>query len=231
MPALTALPKHVQISESLIRDIQAGRLLDGERLPPERRMAAELGTSVGTLRKALSALEDKGLLRRVQGSGNYIRADATQTGIYAFFRLERPGGGGLPRASLIDVALVAKPDDLPAFGRSDRASRIRRLRLLDDRAVAVEEIWLDAAAGVLTPAQMSESLYRTYQNRLGLWIARAEDRVHLSPFPDWTPPELAPAGGTAGFVERIAWCSEGTPVEYSRTWFDGARAQYVQRLR
>ncbi|MGY9053646.1 MAG: GntR family transcriptional regulator, partial [Rhodobacterales bacterium] len=30
------LPKYIQISELLIRDIGAGRLMDGERLLPER---------------------------------------------------------------------------------------------------------------------------------------------------------------------------------------------------
>ncbi|WP_425091838.1 GntR family transcriptional regulator [Tropicimonas sp. S265A] len=231
MPLLTALPKHMQISESLIRDIQAGRLLDGERLPPERAMAASLGTSVGTLRKALGALEDKGFLRRVQGSGNYVKAGATEAGVYALFRLERPEGGGLPRAELIDARVMAKPGDLPQFGASDRATRIRRLRFLDNTPVAAEEIWLDAASGTLNAEQMSESLYRTYQNRLGLWIARAEDRVHLNPFPDWTPAALARPGEVAGYVERWARSTEGVTVEYSRTWFHGARARYVQRLR
>ena len=56
-----ALPKYVQISELLIRDIAAGRLMDGERLAPEREMAESLATSVGTLRKALAILEEKGI--------------------------------------------------------------------------------------------------------------------------------------------------------------------------
>ena len=56
----TALPLYVQISELLIRDIAAGRLIDGERLPPEREMAEELGISIGTLRKALADLTQKG---------------------------------------------------------------------------------------------------------------------------------------------------------------------------
>ncbi len=63
-----ALPLYIQLSELIIREIEAGRLMEGERLPPEREMAQLYGTSVGTLRKALSALENKGLLRRVQGS-------------------------------------------------------------------------------------------------------------------------------------------------------------------
>ncbi|MEM8580962.1 MAG: GntR family transcriptional regulator [Pseudomonadota bacterium] len=231
MPQLAALPKHMQISEGLIRDIQAGRLLDGERLPPERTMAADLGASVGTLRKALSALEEKGFLRRVQGSGNYVQAGKADTGIYAFFRLELPDSGGLPRAELLDVRKTGKPDDLPDFGASNDATRIRRLRFLNNTPVAVEEIWLDAASGTLTAAQMSESLYRSYQTRLGLWVARTEDRLHVARFPDWTPAELSPGGETAGYVERMAWDTNGAAVEYSRTWFHGDRARYVQRMR
>ena len=69
-----ALPVHQQISEMLIREIAAGRIIEGEKLPPERDMAAGLGIAVGTLRKALGDLERKGLLSRVQGSGNYVRA-------------------------------------------------------------------------------------------------------------------------------------------------------------
>ena len=49
-----SLPKYLQISELLIRDIAAGRLEDGARLPTERDLATQLSTSVGTLRKALS---------------------------------------------------------------------------------------------------------------------------------------------------------------------------------
>ena len=55
-----ALPKYIQISEMLIREIAAGHLADGARLPPERDMAADLNISVGTLRKALSDLVEKG---------------------------------------------------------------------------------------------------------------------------------------------------------------------------
>jgi len=54
-----SLPIYVQITELLVRDIAAGRLIDGEKLPPERDMAEELGIAVGTLRKALAELQKK----------------------------------------------------------------------------------------------------------------------------------------------------------------------------
>ena len=148
----SALPKYQQAAELLIRDIAAGRLSDGERLPPEREMAAGLDLSVGTLRKALAELEAQGLLERIHGSGNYIRHRADASGIYAFFRLELPDGGGLPTAEILSIDLMVKPSDLPQIGSGRSAHRIRRLRRLNDMPAAVEEIWLDGAraAGLLS---------------------------------------------------------------------------------
>lgn len=227
-----ALPIYVQIAELLTRDIVSGRLIDGERLRPEREMATELGVSVGTLRKALRDMGAKGLIESVQGSGNYVRAGGDTGTVYAMFRLELLEGGGLPRAQVLSLDHMDKPADLPAFGTSHQATRIRRLRSLNDTIIGVEEIWLDGDAGLITPDRMSESLYATYRSVLGLWIQRAEDRVSLGPVPDWAPDTYGPRPGqTVGYIERLSWADTPTPIEFSRTWFDPARAVYVQRLK
>lgn len=227
-----ALPLYVQISELLIRDIAAGRLIDGERLPPERDMAEDLGISIGTLRKALADLTDKGLLERIQGSGNYIRQGGTQASVYAMFRLELLTGGGLPRADILTVDRLAKPAELPGFGTSDEGTRIRRLRYLNDVMIAVEEIWLDGNSGIVKRDLLSDSLYRYYQKQLGFWISHAEDRVTICALPDWTPDVFQkPAGTLTGYIERYSWADRPEAVEYSRTWFDTDRAHYVQRLK
>ncbi|MDH3264449.1 MAG: GntR family transcriptional regulator [Paracoccaceae bacterium] len=233
MNAPDALPLYVQISEMLIREIMAGRLIDGERLSPEREMAAEFGIAVGTLRKALAELEAKGLLERVQGSGNYVRHRPEVTSLYAMFRLELRQGGGLPTAEVLSVERLPKPAGAPVFGTSAEGHRIRRLRRLSGLAVAVEEIWLDAArAERIAREDLSESLYHFYRTRLGFWIARAEDSVTVAPAPDWSPDAFGPRPGqVCGLVERVAWAQDGGLCEYSRTWFDPGRARYVQRLR
>ncbi|MCL6285202.1 GntR family transcriptional regulator [Ruegeria sp. 2012CJ41-6] len=231
-PSPNALPLYVQIAERLTRDIAAGRLIEGERLPPEREMATQMNTSVGTLRKALRQLTERGLLERVQGSGNYVRNRSETDSVYAMFRLELPEGGGLPRADVLSVDLLPKPDDLPGFGTSDNGSRVRRLRYLNDTVIAVEEIWLDASAGLIRRRDLSDSLYHYYQNQLGFWIRRAEDRVSVGEVPDWAPTQFAkPHGTPIGYIERFSWADTSQPVEFSRTWFDPDRALYVQRLR
>lgn len=232
MHSPTALPRYVQVSEMLIRDIQAGRLLPGEKLAPERDMAADLGVSVGTLRKALDRLAEEGLLDRVQGSGNYIRAVPQSAGVYAFFRLELIQGGGLPTAEVLSVDTRPKPAALPAFGTAGTAHRIRRLRRLSGRPAALEEIWLDASyAPALRAEELSESLYHFYKTRLGLWIQRAEDRVGVDGVPGWGRGFPLAPGTPAGHVERISWDQDGARAEVSRTWFDPTTTRYVARLK
>lgn len=226
-----ALPKYVQASETLIRDISAGRLRDGERLAPEREMAAQMGIAVGTLRKALSELEDRGLVERIQGSGNYVRHRPEASGLYAFFRLERLEGGGLPTADLLDLRRMEKPSDLPSFGRSTHAFRIQRMRRLSALPVALEEIWLDGVwAEQIVPDDLSESLYLFYRRSLNLWIVRAEDRIGIAPVPDWGRSLDVFQGDIAGYVERWGRTEANEVAEYSRTWFNTDRARYVSRM-
>ncbi|MEO1452321.1 MAG: GntR family transcriptional regulator [Pseudomonadota bacterium] len=229
----TALPKYVQTAELLIREIAAGRLIAGERLPPEREMAKDLGLAVGTLRKALADLEERGLLERVQGSGNYVKSGADAAGIYAFFRLELIEGGGLPTAEVLSVERLPKPVGFPVFGASDGGHRIRRLRRLGGQPAALEEIWLDASyAPAVIPDDLSESLYLFYRQRLGLWIVRARDDVGVDTVPDWRTDCFGlQAGAPCGYVERLSWGQDGDTPEFSRTWFDHTRARYVARLK
>ena len=227
-----ALPIYLQISELVIRDIAAGRLVDGQKLPPEREFAASHGTTVRTLRKALADLEGKGLLERRQGSGNYIRVGAPVASVYSMFRLEHAqGGGGLPNADILSVDYLPKDAAQPDYGSSDHGTRFRRLRFLDDVVIAVEEIWLDGGAGRVARAQVQDSLYLTYKTALRLWITRAEDRVGVGAVPPWSPDRFRlPSGQVTGYIERLSWAQGPRAVEFSRTWFDTDRALYVQRL-
>ena len=226
------LPRYVQISEKLIRDIAAGRIADGARLAPERQLAKEFGVAVGTLRKALDHLAGNGLLRRVQGSGNYVNSKASAPSVYAHFRLEGVQGGGLPTAEILSLKRTQKPDKIKTTGPSDEGFRIRRLRRLDGDPVAIEEIWLDGScAKALGPGEISESLYHFYRQSLGLEITNVEDRVGLGVVPQWANAPFDPdPGEVAPMVERCSMVETGEIVEVSFTWFDNHKSRYVSRL-
>jgi DNA-binding transcriptional MocR family regulator len=57
--------------------IEAQGLVSGDRLPPERQLAAELGVSRATLSQALAALETRGRIEVRHGVGALVRDPAT----------------------------------------------------------------------------------------------------------------------------------------------------------
>ena len=62
--------------ERLAQSIRLGVLVEGDRLPPERELADTLGVSRVTLREAIKALRDAGLVesRRGRGGGTFVAA-------------------------------------------------------------------------------------------------------------------------------------------------------------
>ena len=62
------------IYEQLKEKIIASELSPGEKLPPERELAAIMSVSRPSLREALHKLEAQGLLEQIQGDGTYVRS-------------------------------------------------------------------------------------------------------------------------------------------------------------
>lgn len=60
------------IVDALVRDIGAGLLKPGEKLPPHRELAGHLGLAVGTVTKAYSEAKRRGFVRSNVGSGTYV---------------------------------------------------------------------------------------------------------------------------------------------------------------
>jgi GntR family transcriptional repressor for pyruvate dehydrogenase complex len=59
------------VTEAIRAFIRRGALAPGDRLPPERALAQQLGVSRPALREGIGRLVDVGLLRARQGSGTY----------------------------------------------------------------------------------------------------------------------------------------------------------------
>lgn len=82
-----AKPLYAQVEE-IIRQ----RLIDnywnpGEALPSEIQLAAELGVSQGTVRKALNDMVAENLLVRRQGRGTFVSEHTERRALFLFFNL------------------------------------------------------------------------------------------------------------------------------------------------
>jgi DNA-binding GntR family transcriptional regulator len=63
-------PPWRQVTDDLRRRIQAGEWTG--RLPGEKTLAQEYGVAVNTVRKAMAALRNEGLIQTDKGWGSYV---------------------------------------------------------------------------------------------------------------------------------------------------------------
>ncbi len=67
-------PPHEQLRRQLVDLIDGGELVEGERLPPLRQLAGDLGLAVGTVARTYHELEVAGLVRSRRGGGTRVAA-------------------------------------------------------------------------------------------------------------------------------------------------------------
>ncbi|WP_104105110.1 GntR family transcriptional regulator [Nocardioides sp. 616] len=70
-------PPYEQVRRQLEDLIGAGVLRAGDRLPPLRQLAGDLGLAVGTVGRAYSELESAGLVVSRRGAGTRVAEDVT----------------------------------------------------------------------------------------------------------------------------------------------------------
>jgi len=67
-------PPYEQLRRQLVDLIEGGQLVEGERLPPLRQLAGDLGLAVGTVARTYRELEVAGLVRSRRGGGTRVTA-------------------------------------------------------------------------------------------------------------------------------------------------------------
>ncbi len=66
-------PRYLAFVDSLEEDIASGQIKPGMRLLPQREMAQRLGLSIGTISKAYSEAEQRGLISGEVGRGTFVQ--------------------------------------------------------------------------------------------------------------------------------------------------------------
>jgi GntR family transcriptional repressor for pyruvate dehydrogenase complex len=67
-----------EVAKALLTHFTQGEVEAGDRLPPERALAASLGVGRSAVREALAALELLGIVTVRPGSGTYLRGSASE---------------------------------------------------------------------------------------------------------------------------------------------------------
>lgn len=232
---LAAQPLYAAAEARLRAEIAGGRWKPGAPLPPEHLLAAELGISQGTLRRALATLERQRVIERRQGVGTYVTEATSERALFHFFRAVLPDGSRPSPTTRIEefITRPATPAEAAALclDAESEVHALRRLRLVEGRAVIAEAIAVPAALlprfSLPVGIELSEELYVLYQRGHGITVTRVQESLAA----EAAPAEIAAAlgcqpGAALLWIERIAVDMLARPVELRRSWMATDRLRY-----
>jgi GntR family transcriptional regulator, phosphonate transport system regulatory protein len=219
------------IAETLRSDIASGHYRPGDKLPTEAELAARFGVNRHTVRHALGALAEGGLVHPRRGAGVFVAARPTDYRLGKRVRFHQ----NVLAAGQTPSRRITRAETRGADGDEAGALRLRQgeavhvvegLSLADGQPLAVFRSIFPAGRfpGFLALVQQEESITRALA-ALGLAdYTRAETRLTA----ELADPVLALAlqirpGSAVLRSEALNVDAEGVPVERGTTWFAGER--------
>ncbi len=186
-----------QVADGIERGIADGTYAAGEKLPGEMEIAETYRVNRHTVRRALAALAERGLVRAERGSGTYVEAARLAYPLRSRTRFsEIVGAGGRePRGQLIAATEEPATRELAkllGLKAGMPLIRIEALRLADRAPICVSTTWLSAErfpgagevfAGVRSMTRLLEHYgirdYRRGSSRITAGVVDATDATRL----------------------------------------------------
>lgn len=232
-------PLYLQIRDQLVNRLATGEWKPGEALPSETALAAEYGVSQGTLRKAITALEERHLVFRRQGHGTFAARHTPDRSLFQFFHLFGDNGERQPPHSHVihcrrGVATMKEQSVLQLKARAS-VTRIYRLRHLNHEAVIAEQIIVPSELFPnldRTPIdRLPNTLYEFYETNYGITVATAIERIRAVKA---TPKEAEQMNVTRGEpvleIDRVALNIARKPVEWRISRCSTRHHHYLNEL-
>ena len=190
--------RYLAIADDLRERVARGEFAAGRLLPSESELSAHYDASRVTVRKALEALREEGLVDARQGFGWFVAADPLRQSLGRLGTIESQlaASGVAPERRILDFGFVRPPAWVAAELGTEKVLCVRRLNLADGEPFARVTVWC--------PERLGSSLSR--------------DEVERSPFYELLPIALGGATQTIGATAAAAADAEvleiptGSPV-------------------
>jgi GntR family phosphonate transport system transcriptional regulator len=224
-----------QVADGIERGIANASFAAGEKLPGETEIAETYRVNRHTVRRALAALAERGLIRAERGSGTYVEAQKLAYPLRSRTRFsEIVGAGGQePRGQLIDASQDVATRELArvlGLKTGEPLIRIEALRSADRTPICISTTWLsaerfpDAGSVFASVRSMTKLLahygvrdYRRASTKITAAIADATDAARL---------DLA-LGRPVLVVDATDVDTNGTPLVTKRSRFAAERVEFL----
>lgn len=218
--ALGFRPLYRQVKDVLVRRIADGVWAPGGTLPSEPDIAADLGVSHGTVRKALDELAAENLVVRRQGKGTFVARHDEARILFQFFKLiPDTGERRFPDSRILAVEVRDADTDaarILALRKGAKVVALERVRSLAEQVCIVERIVLPKALFPgIEKRDLPNNLYELYRAEFGVTITRAAERLKAVAATRREAKHLdVPAGTPLLAIDRTALAIDGAPVEW-----------------
>jgi GntR family transcriptional regulator len=214
----------VRVTRVLTADVAAGRLKCGERLAPERELSTRFGVSRNTLRRALHALADQGLLESSGRRGWRVAGPAfTETAQGPQSMTQWAAANGLELRTRVRRARVRPASDHEArvlrVPRRSPVFELERLRVVDGVPLSLDRSTLVLELASFLPEVDFEdtSLYAVLLERSAIAPSSSECTIRAARADNRAAKALEVELGSPVLVmDEVVFDQSGRPFELAR---------------
>jgi GntR family transcriptional regulator len=223
--------RYQEIAGELRVRIAAGEFAGGRLLPSEAQLAEQFAASRVTVRRALEALHEEGLVDSRQGLGWFVAADPLRQALGRLGTIEAQltDAGIASERRVLDFGFVAAPARVRKVLGARRVHEVRRCNLADGQPFARVTVWCSEQLGKgLSLADVERA---PFYELLDAELGGATQTIAAAAATDADAELLAiPPGSPVLLCRRTTRTVTGEAVLYSEHVFAAHRTEFVVDL-
>jgi len=235
--AMHDTPKYIRIRDWLLDRILSSGLTRGDRLPSEHDLIRQFDVSRVTVRQALEALREDGIVESHHGKGWFLRrvcAVQNLGRLLGFGEMLAPMGVQT-RSEVLEVAECEAPEAVAAafaLEAGTRLTRIARLRIAGGRVMSYDLSYfpLDIGRRLQQQDLARQDIFVLIERALGIPLGFADVTLEMTPAEAEPAARLHVGVGTALFkMTRLTHDCRGMPIDFEYVY--GLPESHVFKVR
>ncbi|MCC6613202.1 MAG: GntR family transcriptional regulator [Anaerolineae bacterium] len=229
------LPYHYQLREILRAEIIAERWRRGDQLPSEHQLCDMFQVSRTTVREALDALVNEGLLTREKGLGTFVtdpKFIETWTGSAIGYSDSITQQGYLIETKVLQLGTMPAPVRVRQelnLQANENVVFLKRLRYIMKQPILIVSSYMPVKTfpGMTEIDFTVKSLYQTFRLDYNLPVTRVKRSIEAIAADEDVAGHLElPVGFPIMYIENTAYSNGGAPIEYYNAWRRGDKSRF-----
>ena len=225
------IPLYAQLMGIIQRTITSGALKVGDLLPSETELCKEFDVSRNTVRQAIGALEEEGLVVRKRGKGTFVTdPNARRKGVQYSFTTEISKMGKTPSSTLVDFAVITpslRIAELMGLEKGTKVYCFTRVRNVDGEPLILETSYYpEYIYPNLTREMLETHSFYSLLYHVGVVPCAAEDSYEAVTLGEYEAKLLGCVPGAAAFHhQRRTTMENGLVYECTSSYMRGDRVR------